>query len=72
MTGTSLIIAIGMIVDNSIVILESCMRSRENGLDFREAAVEGTSTMIMSTLAGTLTTVVVYMPPWRWPKAWWG
>lgn len=62
MTGTSLIIAIGMIVDNSIVILESCMRSRENGLDFREAAVEGTSTMIMSTLAGTLTTVVVYIP----------
>ena len=38
------------------------MRSRENGLDFREAAVEGTSTMIMSTLAGTLTTVVVYIP----------
>ena len=62
MTGTSLIIAIGMIVDNSIVILESCMRSRENGLDFREAAVEGTSTMLMSTLAGTLTTVVVYIP----------
>ena len=62
MTGTSLIIAIGMIVDNSIVILESCMRSRENGLDFREAAVEGTSTMIMSALAGTLTTVVVYIP----------
>lgn len=38
------------------------MRSRENGLDFREAAVEGTSTMVMSTLAGTLTTVVVYIP----------
>ena len=62
MTGSALIIAIGMIVDNSIVILESCMRSKENGLEFREAAVEGTSTMLMSILAGTLTTVVVYIP----------
>ena len=34
---------------------------QEEGL-IREAAVEGTSTMIMSTLAGTLTTVVVYIP----------
>ncbi len=62
MTGTSLIIAIGMIVDNSIVILESCMRTKSEGLDFREAAVSGTSTMLMSTLAGTLTTIVVYIP----------
>lgn len=62
MTGTSLIIAIGMIVDNSIVILESCMRAREQGLELREAAEEGTATMLMSIAAGTLTTVVVYIP----------
>ena len=62
MTGSALIIAIGMIVDNSIVILESCMRSKEAGLDFRNSAVEGASTMLMSILAGTLTTVVVYIP----------
>ena len=62
MTGTALIIAIGMIVDNSIVILESCMRAKEEGLDFRGAAARGASTMLMSILAGTLTTVVVYIP----------
>ena len=62
MTGSALIIAIGMIVDNSIVVLESCMRAKEEGLDFREAALRGTSTMLMSILAGTLTTVVVYIP----------
>ena len=62
MTGSALIIAIGMIVDNSIVILESCMRAKEDGLEFREAAAVGTSTMLMSILAGTLTTVVVYIP----------
>ena len=62
LTGTGLILAIGMIVDNSIVILESCFRFREQGLSFQEAAAQGTSTMLMSILAGTLTTVVVYMP----------
>ena len=62
MTGSALIIAIGMIVDNSIVILESCMRCKEDGLEFKEAAAVGTSTMLMSILAGTLTTVVVYIP----------
>ncbi len=62
MTGTSLIIAIGMIVDNSIVIIESCMRYRQEGLAPREAAAKGTATMLMSVAAGTLTTVVVYIP----------
>lgn len=62
MTGTSLIIAIGMIVDNSIVVLESCMRAREGGMDFREAAAHGTAEMLASIFAGTLTTVVVYIP----------
>ena len=62
MTGTALIIAIGMIVDNSIVILESCARAQEEGLGYHDAAIQGTSTMLMSILAGTLTTVVVYIP----------
>lgn len=61
LTGTGLILAIGMIVDNSIVILESCFRFRQQGLSFQEAAAQGTSTMLMSILAGTLTTVVVYI-----------
>lgn len=62
MTGAGLIIAIGMIVDNSIVVMEACMRYRSEGLTPKEAAVQGTSTMIMSILGGTLTTVVVYVP----------
>ena len=62
LTGTGLILAIGMIVDNSIVILESCFRYRAQGLSFQEAAAEGSGSMLMSILAGTLTTVVVYIP----------
>lgn len=62
MTGSALIIAIGMIVDNSIVVMEACMRYRSQGLSPKEAAIQGTSTMVMSILGGTLTTVVVYVP----------
>lgn len=62
MVGTSLVIAIGMIVDNSIVVLESCMRAREQGLDFMEAAAQGAGEVVMSVFAGTVTTVVVYIP----------
>lgn len=62
MTGTSLVIAIGMIVDNSIVVLESCFRANERGLEFRDAVLQGTREVMMSVFAGTLTTVVVYIP----------
>ena len=42
MTGAGLIIAIGMIVDNSIVVMEACMRYRSEELTPKEAAVQGT------------------------------
>ncbi|MBQ2741743.1 MAG: efflux RND transporter permease subunit [Oscillospiraceae bacterium] len=61
-TGTSLVIAIGMIVDNAIVVIESCFRANERGLGFHDAALEGTREVLMSVIAGTLTTVVVYVP----------
>lgn len=61
-TGTSLVIAIGMIVDNAIVVIESCFRANERGLDFHDAALEGTREVLMSVIAGTITTVVVYIP----------
>jgi len=62
MTGTGLIIAIGMIVDNSIVVLESCFRMKEEGLTFQEAALKGSGVMAMSVFGSTLTTIVVYAP----------
>lgn len=61
-TGVSLVIAIGMIVDNSIVVIESCMRAKERGLGFIDAAAEGTKEVLVSIFASTLTTVVVYVP----------
>ena len=62
MTGGALILAIGMIVDNSIVVLESCFRMREEKLPFREAALRGAGEVGASVLASTITTVVVYVP----------
>ena len=61
-TMGALVIAIGMIVDNSIVVIESCFRATEEGIDFRDAAVKGAGTVMMSIVASTITTCVVYVP----------
>ena len=58
----SLVIAIGMIVDNSIVVIESCFRAKDEEADFKEAAFRGTKVVTMSIIASTITTCVVYLP----------
>lgn len=58
----SLVIAIGMIVDNSIVVIESCFRAQDEEESFVEAAFRGTKVVTMSIIASTITTVVVYLP----------
>ncbi len=58
----SLVIAIGMIVDNSIVVIESCFRAQDEEESVREAAFRGTKVVTMSIIASTITTVVVYLP----------
>jgi len=57
-----LALAIGMLVDNSIVVLENIFRFREQGMELREAADEGTSEVSMAIIASTLTTVSVFIP----------
>lgn len=61
-TMGALVIAIGMMVDNSIVVLEMCFRKKDEGLDFKEAAFEGTKIVLNSITASTITTIVVYLP----------
>ena len=55
-------LGIGMLVDNSIVVLENIFRYREKGRSMMQAAVEGTSEVAMPVLASTLTTVVIFLP----------
>lgn len=57
----SLVLGVGMIVDASIVVLESCFRSKENR-GFYEAAMEGTRIVIGSITGSTATTCVVFIP----------
>lgn len=55
-------LAIGLLVDNSIVVLENIAQKREKGLDLIPAAREGTSQVAMAVTASTLTTVAVFFP----------
>lgn len=61
-TMSALVIGIGMMVDNSIVVLEMCFRKSDENLSFHEAAYEGAKVVVGSIVASTLTTVVVYLP----------
>ncbi|MGN0372562.1 MAG: efflux RND transporter permease subunit [Enterocloster sp.] len=58
---TSLVLGVGMMVDNSINVLDGCFRAKEK-LDFYNAAIEGSRTMIGSITGGTITTCVVFLP----------
>ncbi len=58
----ALVIAIGMMVDSSIVVLESCFRSKDRIPEFKEAALQGAHGVVSSIAASTITTVVVYLP----------
>jgi HAE1 family hydrophobic/amphiphilic exporter-1 len=55
-------LGIGMLVDNSIVVLENIFRYREKNMDKIPAAIKGSSEVAMPVLASTLTTVVIFLP----------
>lgn len=54
--------AIGMTLDNSIVVIESIELKRRQGLDRFRAAVEGVKSVWTAVLASTLTTILVFLP----------
>jgi len=57
-----LTLGVGMLVDNSIVVLESIHRRRQAGRALVDAAVEGTAEVGGAVVASTLTTVAVFLP----------
>jgi HAE1 family hydrophobic/amphiphilic exporter-1 len=62
MTLAGLYLGLGMLVDNSIVILENIYHYREKGAKLRPAAIIGTSEMVVAITASTLTTIAVFAP----------
>jgi len=57
-----LALGIGLLVDNSIVVLESIFRYRERGLSPRDASIQGTQEVAEAIVASTLTTLIVFLP----------
>ena len=59
---TALIIALGLLVDNAIVVVESILVKRENGQDAISAAIDAGAELKMPLLISSLTTVAAFMP----------
>ncbi len=62
MTLSGISLGIGMLVDNSIVVMENIFRLRGNGLPAPRAAVQGAKQVRGAIIASTLTTVCVFLP----------
>ncbi len=61
-TLSSLSIAIGLVVDDSIVVLENITKKLEKGGFARESAIYGTSEVSLAVIASTLTIIAVFLP----------
>ncbi|MEM9823548.1 MAG: efflux RND transporter permease subunit, partial [Bacteroidota bacterium] len=62
MTLMSFSVAIGALISNSIVVIESIMRLRKEGMEMKAAAVQGTREVMMAVIASTGTNLVVFLP----------
>ncbi len=59
---SGLALGVGMLVDNSIVVIENIYRLRSDGYSVKEAAIKGAAQMAGAITASTLTTVCVFLP----------
>ncbi|HEX4872089.1 MAG TPA: efflux RND transporter permease subunit [Nevskiaceae bacterium] len=62
LTLTGLLLAVGMLIDNAVVVTESIFRNRALGLPPREATLEGVRQVGLAVTLGTLTTAIVFLP----------
>ena len=62
MTLSGLTVAIGRVVDDSIVVLENSYRHIQNGDDLNEAIIAGTNEVATAIFSATVTTMVVFLP----------
>lgn len=62
MSLSALSLAVGMLVDNSVVVIENIYRLRYRGLEAPRAAVQGTKQVAGAIIASTLTTICVFFP----------
>ncbi len=66
----SLILALGMLVDNGIVVVENIYRHAQQGMSPVAAAKKGAAEVAWPIIASTLTTVAAFAPMFFWPGIW--
>lgn len=62
LTMVGMALAIGMLLDNSVVVLENIYRLKAGGASNQQAVIEGTKEVWRSIMAATLTTITVFLP----------
>ena len=62
MSLSGLALGVGMLVDNSIVVIENIYRLRNDGATVKEAAIQGASSVAGAITSSTLTTICVFLP----------
>ena len=62
MTLLALVLAVGLVVDDAIVVLENCFRYRQRGIEPVHAAILGSSEIGFAIIGMTITLIAVYMP----------
>ena len=62
LTMVGIILAIGMLLDNSVVVLENIYTKASRGMGSKDAVLKGTSEVIRPVVAATLTTITVFLP----------
>lgn len=67
-TLSGLMLAVGMLIDNAVVVVENIFRHREMGSEAEQAAVDGASEVGLAILSGTVTTVIVFTPLFFLPE----
>ena len=63
----SLVLALGMLVDNGIVIVENIYRHMDDGLSSKKAVITGVGEVAMPIIASTATTLAAFLPLALWP-----
>lgn len=57
-----LMLAVGMVLDNAVVVVESIYRTRQGGVDPKTAAIEGTGRVFVAVTLSALTAMIVFLP----------
>lgn len=57
-----LVLAVGMMIDNSVIVAENITQYRQRGMDIEQSCIAGTNEMIAPMLSSSLTTVAVFVP----------